>query len=49
LFHAHLVPRWYLAKGARRRADFTFRNGLIARIDGFTDKAEALEAARLSE
>ena len=28
---------------------FTFRDGLIARIDGFTDKAEALEAAGLSE
>ena len=31
------------------RAIFTFRNGLIVRIDGFTDKAEALEAAGLSE
>jgi ketosteroid isomerase-like protein len=28
---------------------FTFRDGLIARIDGFTDKAQALEAAGLSE
>ncbi len=28
---------------------FTFRNGLIVRIDGFTDKAQALEAAGLSE
>ena len=28
---------------------YTFRNGLIVRIDGFTDKAEALEAAGLSE
>jgi ketosteroid isomerase-like protein len=28
---------------------FTFRNGLIVRIDGFTDKVEALEAAGLSE
>ena len=28
---------------------FTFRNGLIVRVDGFTDKAEALEAAGLSE
>jgi ketosteroid isomerase-like protein len=28
---------------------FTFRNGLVVRIDGFTDKAEALEAAGLSE
>jgi ketosteroid isomerase-like protein len=28
---------------------FTFRNGLIVRIDGFTDTAEALEAAGLSE
>ena len=28
---------------------FTFRNGLIVRIDGFIDKAEALEAAGLSE
>jgi ketosteroid isomerase-like protein len=26
---------------------YTFRDGLIARIDGFTDKAEALEAAGL--
>jgi ketosteroid isomerase-like protein len=28
---------------------FTFRNGLIVRIDGFTDKAQALEAAGRSE
>ena len=28
---------------------FTFRNGLIVRIDGFTDTAEAHEAAGLSE
>jgi ketosteroid isomerase-like protein len=28
---------------------FTFRDGLIVRIDGFTDKAEAFEAAGLSE
>ncbi len=28
---------------------FTFRDGLIVRIDGFTDRAEALEAAGLSE
>ena len=28
---------------------FTFRNGLIVRVDGFTEKAEALEAAGLSE
>jgi ketosteroid isomerase-like protein len=28
---------------------FTFRDGLIVRIDGFTDKAKALEAAGLSE
>jgi hypothetical protein len=28
---------------------FTFRNGLIVRIDGFTDRAEALEAAGLPE
>ena len=28
---------------------FAFRNGLIVRIDGFTDKAQALEAAGLSE
>ena len=28
---------------------FTFRGGLIARIDGFTDNTEALEAAGLSE
>ncbi|HEY6654177.1 MAG TPA: nuclear transport factor 2 family protein, partial [Solirubrobacterales bacterium] len=28
---------------------FNFRNGLIVRIDGFTDKAQALEAAGLSE
>ncbi|MGA8805661.1 MAG: nuclear transport factor 2 family protein [Solirubrobacterales bacterium] len=28
---------------------FTFRGGLIARIDGFTDKREALEAAGPSE
>jgi ketosteroid isomerase-like protein len=28
---------------------FTFRGGLIARIDGFTDKTDALEAAGLSE
>ena len=28
---------------------FTFRDGLIVRIDGFTEKAEALEAAGLSE
>ena len=27
---------------------FAFRNGLIVRIDGFTDKARALEAAGLS-
>jgi hypothetical protein len=26
---------------------FTFRDGLIVRIDGFTDKAEALRAAGL--
>ena len=26
-----------------------FRNGLIVRVDGFTDKAEALEAAGLRE
>jgi ketosteroid isomerase-like protein len=28
---------------------FTFRDGLIVRIDGFTEKGEALEAAGLSE
>jgi ketosteroid isomerase-like protein len=28
---------------------FTFQNGLIVRIDGFTDTAQALEAAGLSE
>jgi len=28
---------------------YTFRGGLIVRIDGFTEKAEALEAAGLSE
>jgi ketosteroid isomerase-like protein len=28
---------------------YTFRDGLIVRIDGFTDKAHALEAAGLSE
>ena len=27
----------------------TFRNGFIVRVDGFTDKADALEAAGLSE
>jgi ketosteroid isomerase-like protein len=28
---------------------YTFRDGLVVGIDGFTDKAEALEAAGLSE
>jgi ketosteroid isomerase-like protein len=28
---------------------FTFRDGLIVRIEGFTDRTEALEAAGLSE
>jgi hypothetical protein len=28
---------------------YTFRDGLIVRIDGFTEKTEALEAAGLSE
>ena len=28
---------------------YTFRDGVIVRIDGFTEKAEALEAAGLSE
>jgi hypothetical protein len=28
---------------------FTFRDGLIVRVDGFTDKAEALETVGLSE
>jgi ketosteroid isomerase-like protein len=28
---------------------FTLRDGLVVRVDGFTDKAEALEAAGLSE
>jgi hypothetical protein len=28
---------------------YTFREDLIMRIDGFTEKAEALEAAGLSE
>jgi ketosteroid isomerase-like protein len=28
---------------------YTFRNGLVARIEGFRDKAEALKAAGLSE
>jgi ketosteroid isomerase-like protein len=28
---------------------FSFRDGFIVRIDGFTDKSEALEAAGLSE
>ena len=28
---------------------YTFRDGLIVRIDGFTKKAEALEAAGLRE
>ena len=28
---------------------YTFRDGLIVRIDGFTDRAKALEAAGLSE
>ncbi len=28
---------------------YTFRDGLIVRIDGFTEKADALEAAGLSE
>ena len=27
----------------------TFRNGLIVRVDGFSDRADALEAAGLSE
>jgi hypothetical protein len=28
---------------------YTFRDGLVVGIDGFTDKADALEAAGLSE
>jgi len=28
---------------------YTFRDGLIVRVDGFTDRAEALKAAGLSE
>ena len=28
---------------------YTFRDGLIVRIDGFTEKADALEAAGLAE
>jgi ketosteroid isomerase-like protein len=28
---------------------YTFRDGLILRIDGFTDRAEALQAAGLAE
>ena len=28
---------------------FTFRNGLIVRVDGFTNRTDALEAAGLSE
>jgi hypothetical protein len=28
---------------------YTFRDGLVVRIDGFRDKKEALEAAGLSE
>ena len=28
---------------------FTFRNGLIVRVDGFTSRADALEAAGLSD
>ena len=28
---------------------YTFRDGLIIRIDGFRERAEALEAAGLSE
>jgi ketosteroid isomerase-like protein len=49
------VERWY-ARG-RDGIDFdfevtdvyTFRDGLVARVDGYLDKAEALEAAGLSE
>ena len=28
---------------------YTFRDGLVVRIDGFTDRAEALRAAGLAE
>ena len=28
---------------------YTFRDGLVVRVEGFTDRAEALEAAGLSE
>ena len=49
------IDRWIFRGRAGIEIDrelptvFTFRNGLIVRIDGFTDKAEALEAAGLSE
>jgi ketosteroid isomerase-like protein len=49
------VERWH-ARGRQgiefefRLTDvYTFRDGLIARVDGFRDKAQALEAVGLSE
>ena len=49
------IDRWIFRGRAGIEIDrelptvFTFRNGLIVRIDGFTDKAEAFKAVGLSE
>ena len=48
------VERWHVSGRDDIKLDFqivdvyTFRDGLIARADGFRDKAEALEAVGLS-
>ena len=49
------IDRWHFHGGDGIEIEeelptiFTFRNGLIVRGDGFTDRAEALEAVGLSE
>jgi ketosteroid isomerase-like protein len=50
-----VVERWHVRGRDGLELDFevidvyAFRDGLIVRIDGFTDRGEALEAAGLSE
>jgi ketosteroid isomerase-like protein len=45
----HLTGRDGLGLDLEIFTVYTFRDGLVARIDGFRDKAEALEAVGLSE
>jgi ketosteroid isomerase-like protein len=45
----HAIGRQGIETPAEIDTVYTFRDGLIIRVDGFRDRAEALEAAGLSE